>query len=219
MAVINEIEISVVIMLILQNSCFLHIPKTGGSWVKKAIIGSGINCKDYRIDGDPHIGLEHCPCPEKFKFAFIRHPVDLYRSYWQFKMTCGWDPKNQLDMECQSDNFHKFINNVIDNYPGIFGKSLIDFTGEINNEIEFVGKYENLVEDLILALKYAGETFDEDFIRTLPPYNVSNRLKFPAEYTYQLECKVRKAEMMVIRRFKYNCEKTFIRELGQSADL
>ena len=100
-------------MLILPNACFLHVPKTGGSWVKKAIAAAGIECQDYRLAGDPHIGLQDCPCPEKFKFAFVRHPVDLYRSYWQFKMTNGWDEKNPLDQSCQSDDFHQFTRDVL----------------------------------------------------------------------------------------------------------
>lgn len=193
-----------IIMLILPNSCFLHVPKTGGGWVKNAIIASGIKYKDYKIDDIPHIGLKHCPCPGKFKFAFVRHPVGLYRSYWQYKMTNAWDKKNMFDMACQSDSFHDFIRNVLDKYPGVYGDTLIDFIGEGNNEIEFIGKYENLVEDLLVALKCAGETFDEDTIRTMPPYNVSNKVKFPAEYTNQLESEVRKAENKVIRKFKYD---------------
>jgi hypothetical protein len=113
-------------MLILPKSYFLHVPKTGGSWVKKAIITSGIQCQDYRIEGDPHIGLTQCPVPQQFKFAFVRHPVNLYRSYWQFKMTYQWDKKNPLDRDCQSDNFSVFIHNVLNKYPGYYGKALVD---------------------------------------------------------------------------------------------
>ncbi|PTN12948.1 hypothetical protein [Nitrosomonas aestuarii] len=190
-------------MLILPKSCFLHVPKTGGSWVKKAISAAGIVCKDYRISGNPHIGLKQCPCREKFKFAFVRHPVSLYRSYWQFKMTYGWDSKNQLDLACRSDNFHQFVRNVLTKFPGIYGYSLIEFVGETDEEIEFIGKYENLVNDLIFALKAAGEDFDEQSIRTLPPYNVSDKTNFPAVYTDLLEVDVKKTEAMIMKRFNY----------------
>ena len=188
-------------MLILPNSCFLHVPKTGGSWVRKAIIASGIRCQEYQVNGDFHIGLAQCPCPDKFKFAFVRHPLDLYRSYWQYKMSYGWDPKNQMDMACRSDNFHQFVCHVLDKYPGVYGKSLIEIIGENGNEIEFIGKYENLVEDLITALNRAGEVFDEHAIRTFPPFNVSDKVKFPADYTELLKNRVIEAEMMVMNRF------------------
>ncbi|MCB1984124.1 MAG: sulfotransferase family 2 domain-containing protein [Burkholderiales bacterium] len=190
-------------MLILPKSCFLHVPKTGGSWVKKAIISAGVSCRDYTISGNPHIGLQNCPSLEKFKFAFVRHPVGLYRSYWQYKMTNGWDSKNQLDQACQTDNFHQFVRNLLDKLPGVYSRSLIEMVGDEYNEIEFIGKYENLVDDLILALKLAGEAFDEQIIRTLPPINVSNKVRFPAVYTDQLEEDVKKSEAIMMRRFQY----------------
>jgi len=190
-------------MLVLQKSCFFHVPKTGGTWVTKAIKASGIRCLDCRVDGNPHLGLQFYSCPDRFRFAFVRHPVALYRSYWQFKMTYGWDPLNGLDMECQSDRFAVFIRNVLDRYPGAYSQGLIDYVGEPDAEIEFVGKYENLVEDLITALQSAGEEFDENVIRALAPVNVSDKTRFPAEYTQQLEKEVRKSESMVIERFGY----------------
>ena len=182
----------------------MHVPKTGGSWVRRAIITAGIPVEDYRLDGTPHTSLAQCPCPEKFKFGFVRHPVDLYRSYWQYKMTYGWDPKNPIDIDCRDDNFHGFIRNVLKNYPGFYGQALTAFLGEGEMGIEFVGKYENLVEDLISALKIAGEIFEADAIRNLPPCNVSNKVKFPAVYTEALERDIRVTEKAVFRRFGYH---------------
>ncbi|SET54921.1 Sulfotransferase family protein [Nitrosomonas marina] len=190
-------------MLILPKSCFLHVPKTGGSWVKKAIRATGITCRNYTVSNNPHIGLEDCPCLEKFKFAFVRHPVNLYRSYWQFKMTYGWDLENQLDQACRSDNFQLFVRQVLDKFPGIYSSSLIEFVGSADNEIEFIGKYEHLIEDLITALETAGEDFNEQLIRTLPPHNVSNKARYPAAYTTQLEAEVKKAEHIAMDRFNY----------------
>jgi hypothetical protein len=116
-------------------------------------------------------------------------------------MTAGWDDKNPLDMACRADSFHEFVRNVLDKFPGYYAKSLVRFIGEGKNKIDFIGKYENLVEDLIMALKFAGESFDENSIRILPPYNVSDKARFPAEYTAQLEQEVRNAEITVIRMY------------------
>lgn len=190
-------------MLILQNSCFLHVPKTGGLWVKKAIIESNLVCHHYTIDNNEHVELKDCPCLEKFKFAFVRCPTDFYRSYWQYKMTYEWDSNNPFYMECQSNNFHKFIRNVLEKFPGAYSQWVTNFVGQEKNEIEFIGKFENLVGDLIFALNMAGETFDEEFIRNFPPYNVNNKKAFPATYTGELEDEVRNAESNVIKRF-YN---------------
>ena len=171
--------------------------------MKKAIAVAGIPCQDYDVSGNPHIGLKNCPCPEKFKFAFVRHPVSLYRSYWQFKMTSGWDPDNPIDQTCQSDDFQQFIRHVLDQFSGVYGNSLIEFVGDVNNEIEFIGKYEHMVDDLIAALTAAGETFDAQAIRTQPPYNVSDKARFPAVYTVQLEAEIKQAEHTMVKRFGY----------------
>ncbi|TRX02896.1 sulfotransferase family 2 domain-containing protein [Candidatus Methylobacter oryzae] len=191
-------------MLILQNSVFLHYPKTGGTWVRNAIAASGINCDNFAIDENIHLGLKECPYQDKFKFTFVRHPVNLYRSYWQYKMTHGWDEKNPLDINCQSGCFQEFVRRVLDQYPGCYSKSFLDFIGHPDHEIEFIGRNENLVEDLITALRNAGETFDENAIKTFPRQNVSNQSKFPANYSSQLESEVREAESIIINMFKYD---------------
>jgi hypothetical protein len=191
-------------MLILPHSCFLHVPKTGGSWVKKAIMAAGVSAQEHSIDGYTHLGLEHCPDPARFRFAFVRNPLALYKSYWQFKMTVGWDAANALDECCQSDDFDAFVRKVLSAFPGIYARTLRDFVGPVEAPIEFVGRYENLVEDLVTALTLAGERFDASAIRTLPAYNVSDKQKAPASYTPQLELAVRAAEAEVFERFGYD---------------
>jgi hypothetical protein len=190
-------------MLILPRSCFLHVPKTGGSWVKKAIVAAGIPAREHSIDGYTHLGLEHCPPGCGFRFAFVRNPLSLYKSYWQFKMTVGWDPANALDQHCQSDDFHVFVRRVLETAPGVYAAALRDFVGPVEAPIEFIGRYENLVEDLVTALTLAGEVFDASAIRALPPYNVSNKQKAPASYSPELEAAVRRSEAEVFQRFGY----------------
>ncbi|MBN2420130.1 MAG: hypothetical protein JXL81_12150 [Deltaproteobacteria bacterium] len=190
-------------MLIMPKSCLLHFPKTGGTWAKEAIKRSGILSEEYRINDDPHIGIKHCPYPEKYKIAFVRHPVELYRSYWQYKMGAGWDIRNDLDGTCGSQDFHEFVRKVLYNYPGVCSRAFDDFFGPPGNEIEFIGRYENLVDDLVRALKNAGEIFDETSVRGLPPQNVGNRVLFPAEYTPELERAVKESERVGMERFGY----------------
>lgn len=190
-------------MLILPKSCFLHVPKTGGSWVRKAIKAAGIACEDFSLGNNHHPGLADCPTPDKFKFAFVRHPLSLYRSYWQYKMTYGWDAENLIDNTCRSNDFHTFVATVLEKLPGIYSRSLHEFVGPPQQPIDFIGKYENLVEDLITALHRAGEQFNPAAIRNLPPYNVSNKQAFPASFTPALEAAVLVAEAEAIQRFGY----------------
>ena len=190
-------------MLILPHSCFLHVPKTGGSWVKKAIMAAGIHCEAFSLGSNHHPGLRDCPCLHKFKFAFVRHPLALYRSYWQYKMTYGWDPHNVIDQRCRADDFHSFVTAVLTHMPGVYGQSLDEFVGTAAHPIDFIGKYENLTEDLVSALQLAGERFDANAIRALPPYNVSDKQAFPADFTPALEAAVLRAEAGTISRFGY----------------
>ena len=43
-------------------------------------------------------------------------------------------------------------------------------------EVDFIGKQENLVDDLVKALNAAGEFFDEELIRSTRPVNQSASL-------------------------------------------
>lgn len=190
-------------MLILPHSCFLHVPKTGGTWVKRAILAAGVPAREYSIDGYTHLGLADCPQPGLFRFAFVRNPLGLYRSYWQFKMTVGWDAANELDQRCRSEDFASFVTAVLQHFPGIYARTLRDFVGPPEAPIEFIGRFEHLVEDLVTALTLAGEHFDAEAIRTLPPYNVSDKRKAPAIWTDRLEAAVRTAEAEVFERFGY----------------
>jgi len=67
-------------------------------------------------------------------------------------MGIGWDIGNHLDRNCCSDNFVEFVEKVIEKYPGICSKNFEMFVGSRGPDIEYIGKYENLCENLIAAL-------------------------------------------------------------------
>ncbi len=197
-------------MLVLPNSRFLHIPKTGGIWVFHAITRTGIPLQRYlNKNGSQHLNFAQCSgiAPFKFTFAFVRHPLGWWKSYWQYKMGVNWHVNtfnhNRIDQECASDNFHTFIRNVIRKFPGHCSKVFKNFVGPEESPIDFIGKYENLNNDLVAALHCANEKFSEDDINATMPTNVSNKQKFPASYTPELESAVREAETYAMRRFGY----------------
>ncbi len=191
-------------MLILKNACFIHFPKTGGHWVRQALVAAGVPFEDYNDKG-AHIGIAECPCNDKFRFSFVRHPVSFFKSYWQFKMTDGWDEDNWFDMDCKRRNlnFAGFIELASTQYAGGYGSTISYVLGSGSDEIEFIGRYENLADDLITALKLAGEDFDESKIRSIKPCNVSNKHKFPVAYTEDMKRKLINAERDMMRRFGY----------------
>lgn len=193
-------------MLIFSNAVFLHVPKTGGTWVREACRAAGASFSEYLVDNDLHGDLSYCPCPERFKFAFVRHPCDLYSSYWRFKMVEGWDPLNPFDMDCHADTFEGFVRKVLSVYPGWCSRMFEDYVGRPASEIQFIGRFERLADDLVLALCEAGESFDEAPLRALPARNVSTWPGGRSAWTRALASAIHESERDAFARFHYSLD-------------
>lgn len=191
-------------MLIFENAVFLHVPKTGGSWVKAAIRNAGIDAEEYIVDGDFHGDLSYCPFPDRFVFAFVREPLSLYQSYWRFKMAGAWDPRNPFDMDCGAPTFEAFVENVLRLEPAWCSRMFEDYVGRTPaDEIDFVGRFESLADDLVRALAMTGMSFDETAIRATGPINRSTVSSERARWTGDLADRVRASERQAIVRFGY----------------
>jgi hypothetical protein len=193
-------------MLLFERAVFLHVPKTGGTWVREAVAAAGARFEEYRVDDDVHADLSYCPCPEKFKFAFVRHPCDMYGSYWRFKMREGWDPRNPFDLECGSDAFPTFVRNVLKKEPGWCTRMFMDYVGPPARSIEFVGHFEHLQDDLVRALMQAGELFDERQLRATPAVNTSRWPGGSNAWTPDLIEGIRQSEAAAFDRFGYSTD-------------
>ncbi len=170
-----------------KKSIFYHIPKTGGIFVKEAMRHSGaVYDRTRRIYRATHkFGLkrEHTIPDDvkdidkegRFSFAFVRKPFEWYRSFWAHRNREGFVlvPKFPLDF-LWDKNFETFITNVIKTYPDGFLTDIYKcYVGEDGKALDFVGRQENLREDLIKALTLAGEEFNEKRIRTIKKFNTT----------------------------------------------
>lgn len=170
-----------------EKSVFYHVPKTGGIWVKEAIRRSGLKygrCKEMRMGQEFNLKREHST-PDVvrsedrdglFGFCFVRHPVGWYKSFWAYRIkTKNLDPRFPADRVWDYD-FEKFVGNVLDAYPDGFVTQLYQFyVGEDLEKVDFIGRQENLADDLVTALTLAGEEFDESLLRTTRWHNISAR--------------------------------------------
>lgn len=164
---------------LLQNSLFIHTPRTGSTFCHDVMRNMGLIKGEigHRHDKWENLNQNEQYNSKPFKFCFVRDPLDWYKSYWAFRMTHGWRPDvrtdmNFLDLYCRSDDFETFICNIFKRYPnGFIGDLMLRY--QFN--CDFVGRYENLREDLIKALRLASERFDPDFIRSYQVRNASNK--------------------------------------------
>lgn len=166
-------------MIRLKNCFFLHMPRTGGTWARKALHAA---VEDSYVYDKPHISLAQARTHtrrivgDRPAFAFVRHPIDWYISYWKRRAHHGWTNDRDFDIECRAPTVAQFVEKVVSNrkFRGYLSKYFARYTGTPGNEISFVGRYENLRADLVRALARHNEEFDLDIIRNLKPVNVSH---------------------------------------------
>ena len=188
--------------LILRHSRILHTPKCGGLWVNEAIRNSGIF--HAHIGGHfEHTNLTLCPGEGLFTIASVRHPWRWWQSYWVFKQDHGWDDALPVDRDCRDDEFERFLVRILEHHPGYCTYVFELYVGAPDREIAFVGRFERLVDDLVLGLTRAGETFDETAIRATPPVNVGRYDAHDLTCSTEVRARILDAERPAFERFGY----------------
>ena len=160
----------------------------------------------------------------KFTFCHIRHPMSWYRSHYMSRagVTKGtspqkwskwkgkkskhagdFEPTTHFDQTCGDDNFSKYIESVIkyrkstpcNHRYGGFCSTVMEHY--FTHCCDFVGKYENLEEDLITAFNMAeampyGEekSIPEywealDIVNHTQPRNNYSQKELPVEHYYE----------------------------------
>jgi hypothetical protein len=159
---------------------FLHVPKTGGSWISTALERAGIRTEP--LGGEyGHPALRDVEIGERFAFAFVREPLSWYRSTYAYRQTkSDWDDPNWIrDEWIKTLTFPAFLERVFDRLrPDFLGRYYRTFVGDQPGALDFIGRYERLVPDLERALGLAGVRYDVDALRTTAPENVTESLAF-----------------------------------------
>ena len=115
-------------------------------------------------------------------FTFVRHPLSWYASYWTFRnrtiqteKSNRWEfsggidyPLGKLDSQCESDKFETFVKNVVRNKG-----YLKHLYWCVTKDCRYVGRQENLKNDLIYIWKALNEDFDEKIIKDMRRVNKS----------------------------------------------
>jgi hypothetical protein len=165
------------------KSVFYHIPKTGGIATKQAMHRSGLYYNRSKNDKNSHpfaLRREHSTYSNTldvdnlFSFCFVRHPVTWYCSFWAYRVK-----SNKLSLKFPldrvwDDNFNKFVNNVIDEYGNFITQLYQYYVGENCDKVNFIGKQESMLTDLVIALTLAGEQFDKYKVLGTRRFNVAS---------------------------------------------
>ncbi len=142
--------------LILPRSSILLVPRAASTWVRQAVRNGGIS---YREFGPKHSTALPADAPG-FKFCLIRLPAPWVRSRWALG---PWE-----------DELSQFW----DVDPEVFRSRLTEpmvqmYFAKYTAGCQFVGHAENAADDLVAALRQAGEDFDEVALRDTPRINES----------------------------------------------
>ena len=162
--------------LLLWKSVVLHIPKTGGTWVKVALKRAGLIVGVHTNYHGTLAEMKEEPEAQGLpKFAFVRRPDKWLASYWGYRMTTRrFNPS--FDPVVFDTSFEKFVLNCSLFEPqGLASKHFRHFIGEGATRIQHVGRIENLSEDLIRILQETGEDFDPEVIRSTPRERVESQ--------------------------------------------
>ena len=150
----------------LKNSMFIHVPKCGGRTIKQML-------KKYvagaEVVGDDIYDSHATPDTDLQVFGFIRHPATFIHSLWTHRSkkkkhgeAWNWQDYILLEKECQSKDYNKFVENVINGKNYVFNYYM-HYLGKYKNPM--IGKMEQLPDSLIGILKQNNEDFDEKGIR------------------------------------------------------
>jgi hypothetical protein len=147
-----------------ERLLFIHIPKTAGTWAEGAMRRAGVALE--RFAPGPHPQLSTMP-PRggRFTFSFVRDPLAWYRSLWSFRQRGATEAWKRIGPAIDLD-FPDFLAEMAERKGWLY-----DFYKLYVEGIDFVGRKEHLADDLVTALRLAGQEFDEDKLRSFPARN------------------------------------------------
>lgn len=107
-----------------------------------------------------------------YAFTFVRHPARWLESLWAFRMEQheGSGDADDIDIPMYQ-TFPEFLSNYLAHRGGYVSEYFSSYTAGV----DYVGTTTSLSDHLEAALLAAGEPFDTEALRAVPPLNVSKR--------------------------------------------
>lgn len=185
----------------IDRAICLHIPKTGGTFIRNYFQETGMDHGVQKLLEKAHINayalrqiMEH-PI-EDLVFCFVRHPLTWYRSYWTSKQKIPDRRGGWID-DIVDQSWNGFIEQIIAEYPHY----LTEFYAGYTEICRFIGKQENLREDLDTVLKFLRIPYRREYIYRRVPDNVVPSTK---KYSWIQAKAIMEAEEEIIKRYDYD---------------
>ena len=150
--------------LLLDERCvILHVPKTGGTWVRAAC-QAAVDGEVVEV-GEHHAGLiavlAECGERNPYLATFVRDPVDWYVSAWMYWRRSGMFPRPPTYPVLEDDDFETTVRNCMDLIPtGYLTYTVETFAGRDFKGVHHIGRTESLAADLAEVLRRADVGFD-----------------------------------------------------------
>ena len=156
------------------EALFLHVPRTGGVFVEKALPALGIRTSRWTREvqkpgtAKKHGSLLHL-LPKylakvKFSFCFVRHPLSYYESVWRWLASTNEERRGRIvrkwkwhpfsaPVRLWEPVFSDWLEKMLDEEPAWVTRLFEMYTGPEGGEwVDFVGRQEHLNQDLIVIL-------------------------------------------------------------------
>jgi len=201
--------------LILNKSSFIHIPKCAGTQLQAFLHHLKLVKHQYGAPQDGHLFLHQMTqSKDTYNFCFVRHPYTWWPSFWYWSKSGASDRFSKRERECP--NFNTWIQDYGAFWMGLYTQLVKRYVGEDINytsdiKMNFVGKTENLYEDLFKVLTEAEEIFNEKTFHHLVKHQDikeslimwSNKQEYNREISEESKNIIYKNEKWMFNRFNY----------------
>ena len=218
-------------MLVSRSFAFVHMPKTGGSWIVKTLLSSCPKDWSVRLFGAGHMEAKRAPADLK-SWVIIRNPWDWYVSTYFFHEQAmanrtgafagphdQWaEPALQWEIALSHVppgpcGFAPLVSGIL-NGTWLTRWNLRDRFNSMTRADDGtmlcgrVGRFENLRSEVLASVRWAGE--DDSVISTAvmksAPFHVSDHARYGSYYTPRLAGEVGEFESDIVKTYGYTFE-------------
>jgi len=194
---------------------FVHVPKTGGMWVKSVIP------PEWEVER-LRTHERRANIPERYAhlpvLAFVRNPWDWYVSLYSHRLHREWGPRHQV-LFSNGTSFEAFLRTALtsDRFPMTGARRIADegidyYTVVFGNLTRpqkgvWFGRFERLRDDFLRFLETSGAPVGEELrakVLEAPPENTSEHRAYRSYYTDELRELVAERSRTMIEQFGYS---------------